>query len=495
MKEIRKCVSTVRERQQRQWIWKCVSAGLMSSGLTACGLGTARFLWSDVSLLSVVAVLIAGPLLGWLYSVSRSCCEQAAAAAIDREYQLKDRTTTALEFSATSAHQTGWQILQVEDTAKHLVSVRPEMVAPIHAPPSWFWGLGVSAAAIVIAVAGSPSEQAVAEVTSNNVVTAQADTLEDSLKELQEFDTEDIDPEMEELLRQLTKRLDALRQPGVEPRDALARLSEMEALLQEKQQELQHPDTEAQLAEIGIALSLSDEMRAAGEAMGKGELKKAAEELARLEMPELNTQTEKAITEKLDNVRKNESREAGQKLKEATARTTEGLRQRNRSKFQEGMRGLAGECKKQDRRKKLSDLLRKQCRFLSESKGECESEYRRTGTGSGKGGDQWGSGRTDNQDEDRTSKLQSNNRMNITGQQSAEGDIDTETMTAPQTVQEAVRRYRDQAETYERLTESVLDSEPIPLGHRQTIRRYFRMIRPQDSELDAASKETKKTPE
>ena len=30
--------------------------------------------------------------------------------------------------------------------------------------------------------------------------------------------------------------------------------------------------------------------------------------------------------------------------------------------------------------------------------------------------------------------------------------------------------------------ERALDSEPIPLGHRQTIRRYFELIRPQNDE-------------
>ena len=32
------------------------------------------------------------------------------------------------------------------------------------------------------------------------------------------------------------------------------------------------------------------------------------------------------------------------------------------------------------------------------------------------------------------------------------------------------------------MSEAVLDSEPIPLGHRQTIRRYFELIRPQGDE-------------
>ena len=37
----------------------------------------------------------------------------------------------------------------------------------------------------------------------------------------------------------------------------------------------------------------------------------------------------------------------------------------------------------------------------------------------------------------------------------------------------------------------MLDSEPIPLGHRQTIRRYFEAIRPTQAETDKVNEATK----
>ena len=39
---------------------------------------------------------------------------------------------------------------------------------------------------------------------------------------------------------------------------------------------------------------------------------------------------------------------------------------------------------------------------------------------------------------------------------------------------------------YRKMTEAALNSEPIPLGHRQTIRRYFELIRPQGDEAKQA---------
>ena len=52
--------------------------------------------------------------------------------------------------------------------------------------------------------------------------------------------------------------------------------------------------------------------------------------------------------------------------------------------------GLAGQCKKQGSRKKLADLLRKQCQCLCECKGECEGECKATGQSNKKGGKNWG---------------------------------------------------------------------------------------------------------
>jgi hypothetical protein len=39
-------------------------------------------------------------------------------------------------------------------------------------------------------------------------------------------------------------------------------------------------------------------------------------------------------------------------------------------------------------------------------------------------------------------------------------------------------------ERYEAMSEAVLNSESIPLGHRQTIRRYFESLRPRSAETD-----------
>ena len=73
--------------------------------------------------------------------------------------------------------------------------------------------------------------------------------------------------------------------------------------------------------------------------------------------------------------------------------------------------------------------------------------------------------------------------MQITGKESDSGEMLTLRQSSPMNNSRTpVRQYRESSDKYEQLTESVLSSEPIPLGHRQTIRRYFEMIRPQGGE-------------
>jgi hypothetical protein len=261
----------------------------------------------------------------------------------------------------------------------------------------------------------------------------------------------------------------------------------MEAALQAKQQELADPNVEAQLKSIGEALSLSDSLQSAGQALANGELEKAADELEKQELPKVDRQTERAMTEKLEQVRQDAADGMKKQLKEAIGQIGEGLGQGSKSKFNEGMKGLAGESRSAGRRKKLSDLLRKQCQCLSECKSECEGECQNQSMAMSnkKGGKKAGLAASGNEPGEKTGLLKSAKDMKLTGQESAEGDVDIETTTAPEQNQEAIRQYREKVDKYEAISESVLDAESIPLGHRQNIRRYFEMIRPQGNEASA----------
>ena len=477
---IQECVQVVRSRQQRQWIWQCVSWGLVAGGLLGCLFAVLTYLAGTPWLWALVALGVA-PLVGCLVALVLPRRLHDAAVTIDRTQGLKDGMATAMQFMQAK-DRSPIRELQIEDMGRRVVGVDPAKVAPMMTPQSWLPGITLTCLAALFAFLAARPDEVIANVVPNEVVSSQAMRIGQSLEELEDFNTEALDPEIEELLKDLAKSIDELKKPEVDPKEALAKLSEMEAALQEQQEKLHQENSEAALQQVGEALTLAEQMQAAGEAMAKGEMEKAAEELAKLDMPELDRKMEKSITEELKRVENASNGAAKKQLKKALQQMSQGLSGGDRSKFKEGMEGLAGECKKQGRRKKLSDLLRKQCQCLSECKGECEGACK--SDGSKKGGKSWGLGASGNQPGDKTTKLSTNPKLDIKGKESEQGDVDVETISSEEQSQEAVREYRQQSQKYEQLSESVLSSEPIPLGHRQTIRRYFELIRPQAAETD-----------
>ena len=495
MLRIKQRVRDVQVRLQRQWLWQCISAGLLAGGAIGTSAALIRILAHGFySWMWVAAAVLAPVIVAGCVAIVRSSSLQLAARTIDIKCGLKDRTQTALQFLASTADDSALRRLQIEDAENHLQSVDPVLIAPIRAPRSWGWGILMAVMAFVLSFFAGQPERVYAATEINTVVSSQADRVASGLEELQQFQHEQKDPELEKVLKELARQVTALKTPGLDPKEALAKLSEMEAALQEMQQQVAESSVEAQLQEVGEALSLAEAMAAAGQALAEGEMEKAAEELNKLEMPDLDRKTEKAIGEKLEQIQ-NSKCEGSQKqsLKESLRKASEGMSSGNKSKFQDGMKGLAGECRKQGQKTKLSDLLRKQCQSLSDCKSECESECRSQAQSNKKGGQKAGKGSVDLTG-DKTGKQKTGSEMNLKGENSGIGDSDVETEKGPEQEQEAVRQYRQNVDKYEALSESVLESESIPLGHRQTIRRYFEMIRPSAGETNTVNAQTDAKP-
>jgi hypothetical protein len=482
MSSLHDVVGSIRIRQQTQWAWVCASRGLAFGGLvgialaiaTLTGLYPVPFVW-------MLGTVFAGPLLGLMVALFSYKSMHHAAKSIDNACGLKDRTTTAMQFLELGDAMTPLQQMQVEDTKRHLDKVDPVTVAKFSPPSSMIWGTMAVALALVLALIPYYQQESLANTEPNQVLVTQASRVDSELEELRELQKEQKDPEIEKLLKELNAKLEELKDPSLDPKEALAKLSEMEASIGAMQKDLNETQSEAALKEIGEALTLSESMSTAGAALAKGDMEKAAEELAKMEMPELDRKTEKSISEKLASMKNKDGMAKNKKLQEASDKLCEGMCNGDSSKFQEGKEGLAGECKKQGTRKKLSDLLRKQSQCLGECKSECESECKSTGSSKKKGGNKAGLASSGNELGDKTAMLSSSNKMNITGQESPDGEVDIETEKAQESEQKAVREYRQNADKYEALKESALESESIPLGHRQTIRKYFEMIRPSNS--------------
>ena len=110
--------------------------------------------------------------------------------------------------------------------------------------------------------AGQP-ERIRAATGINEVLSAQADLAEVGLEELKQFQQEQNDPELEKALKELARQLTELKTPGLDPKEAMAKLSEMEAVLQKMQQHVAGASVVAELQEVGEALSLAEAMAVA----------------------------------------------------------------------------------------------------------------------------------------------------------------------------------------------------------------------------------------
>ena len=489
-------VRSVRNRQQLSWLWQSASMGLFSGGVVACTMAFANRLepdWFPTSWIVLSSLIGTGA--GALVSLVRFKSIQNAARDIDRGCELKDRVATALEFQRSvkqGKELTPVQHLQLSDAELHAAKIDVLKVAPIRTPRSFAPALVVNACAAVILLVPIQSELPIAPPVLNEVVNRQADKVSESLEELRAIQEEQKDPELEKLLQELQSVLKEMKEPGVDPKEAMAKLSEMEASLMEMQTQLKDTDSMAKMESVGQALALSPEMAQAGNALAKGDMEKAAEQLAKLEMPDMDRQTEKAILEKLEQAKSQQDKnnagsqkKAESNIDKAAEQMAQGLSQGNRSKFSDGAKGLSGEAKKMANKKKLSDLLKKQCQCLSECKSECEGECQsQSEAKSNKPGNKAGKAAGDKTPGDKTMALAANQKMNLKGQESGQGESDIETEKSDPQEEETLRAYREQIEKFESLSESALETESIPMGHRQTIRKYFELIRPSSSEVD-----------
>ncbi|MGC1275574.1 MAG: hypothetical protein WBC44_17845 [Planctomycetaceae bacterium] len=500
---ILRALSGVRSRLRRRRAVHGAAWGLLAAAAVGTVLGFVRFMgwlalpgWTP-------ALLLLGPIVGAAAAMLRGLHWEAAAKAVDAHYRLKDRATTALAF----LHRpTGgrWESLQIEDAAKHLSSVKPEQVVPARWPRSLSFALAAVAAAVLLLLwpLAAPPVQA-APVGPNAGLLAMAADLDEDLDELEETAKERQDEELIELVKELREQTEALQEEGVELKEALATLSEMQASLRQHA-EYNQALVDAQLSNLAGAMATAEELQPTAEKLEAGDHTAAAEELEKLEKPGEGRRAEKAAAERMKKLAQEMSGKGLGALGGSVSEMAEGLSSGSSSKFCEGCKSLSSLLRKHDARKKMSSLMLRQLDKLNECKGQCSMCFggmcKKCGSSqcqgqcnknslaegqnrkkSDKSSTNWGKSTSGNLYGDKTDLASNGKQEQLTGQ-AGEGPSEIETTTSPEGREQAGRGYKERYEKYRKLSEEVLDGEPIPLGHRQTIRNYFELIRPQEGD-------------
>lgn len=476
----------VRRRQRTMAMLRGAVLGLLAG--SAASVAAAAWAWrgtGEVARPASLALLVLGPLAGAAIADLRRGGWAGAASAVDGGYGLKDRALTAIDF-AHRVDESPLHALQVADAEDHVRDVDPRKVAPIRLPRAFPWALAAAALAVVLACWPTSVEVKAGPAAPDEAILGVAADAEAGLEELEEESEKHGDEKLREMVRKLAEKIDEMKQPGVDVKEALAKLSEMQATVAAQQALYNVGAVDAQMNSLGEALAAAQATESAGKALQQQKYDKAAEAL---EQAEAKFERKEAKTLKEDLKKASLAQgEAGMgELSETTQQMADSLE--TPEAFSESARKLSKLARGQGRRKQITNLLNLLCNNLSECKGNCQKNGGQKLVNrkkSDKPSSSWGRGISGNTDGERTKLDAARSRDQLKGQ-AGEGPSETETTHSPEGRQLASRDYRENYAKARKRTEAALNSQPIPLGHRQTIRRYFELIRPDNDEAEAAA--------
>ena len=499
--QILAALKPVRIRQRLQSALVFAVLGMFASGVICSLLGLSRLLSGEsFTPQFVVGILAAGPVLGLIVGFLWNHSWKSAATAVDEHYALKDRTLTALEF-VDQTDQSQFHELQIADASSHLTSVQAKSVVPFKAPRHFGW-----AAATLMVAAGLllwPIKSELQAKTTQPVgIQLAADEIAEDIEQLEEFAQEQENEELSQLVEELKEQLKELKQPETDVREALATISEMQEKLAEQAAQFNDAEMDAQLNALGDAMAAVQAFQAASAKLQAGDFQKAAEELKSMQDIQMERRESRAASEKMSKVAAAMKKNGLAKMGDAVDDLAQNVKAHKNQHACKNCEKIGREVKKHALAKNMKKLLQNKLKKLGEAKamckkagacdkcggacksGQCNSQNTNLAKGQSKKtssspSKSAGAKSAGNIDGNKT-KIDANREMEqIAGQLSDSGDSDFETTNSLEGQEKARRKAKEAFAKYKKMSEAVLDSEPIPLGHRQTIRRYFELIRPQ----------------
>jgi hypothetical protein len=268
---------------------------------------------------------------------------------------------------------TDLQSLQITDAVEHLRQIDPHQVVPRRWPRPLPYACVAAAAALALLLwpLRTPQAEAGPSEPLPHIV-AEAEQIEESLQELEDEARQADNKELQKLVEELRKKTEEMKQPDINEREALAKLSEMQAAIQSQQAQYNTALVDGELQSLGSAMSAAAEMEGAGRALQESKLEKAAQELERLEDPQLNHKEQKAVEEKLKQVAKETGDVGLGQLSGAVSDLAESLKG-GKGKGKKATRVLTREVRNQARRRRINNLLEAELARLNEGKCNCQS--------------------------------------------------------------------------------------------------------------------------
>lgn len=473
--------------QRRLWCRRLVLGmlrGLIYGAAIAIGLVVLTLAFDAPHLgagLATLAVLV-GATAGLVVALSRRPTLHSAAETIDGYYAMKDRTVCSLAFAAESANDP-LRRLQIADTVVHLRKVRAGDCVPLTVPAliksSTVVLLGITLGIVAYSRWLIPTAEANRPIplAEEQAKLLRSTVVADIEKLAEETDNE----ELQALGDELERLTDVLEQQVTDQEAYFATLSAMEQTIAKARANMPFRQNEKQLRDIAAAIKPADAMRSAAEALEAEDFERAGNELEALDPSKLGDQERRAVADNLKKIQPQDVDPQTNKLAQATKQLEQALQKKDTEQAREANQQISDAAKQQAVAEAIEESMERQINRLSDAKGQGRNDGQtpsETARKTERDSQTWGKAASGNPQDGDPERLQSNReRQRLTGQK-GEGSSETEIVESSATEQEAQRTYAKRYQTYRQQAEAVLESEPLPMGQRQTIRRYFENIRP-----------------
>ncbi len=408
-----------------------------------------------------------------------------AARTIDVRASLKDRAVSGLEFIQRQTDEM-LTALQLKDTSDCLQSVAAKEVVRYSIPRETKFVALIMAVGLVFSyIEFFAPPEAPATIDFSPQIAAEADHL---LKQIKESEKAAEEIGLEDTVKEIEEKALKLKQAGITPKDALAKLTEMSEMLSAKMDSAGVAKVDALMKALGEQFVANPNLGDFGYALKDGKYEKAAERLFRLssKLKKLNSEQRQNLADALQrggsSVQGTEIESFGDELtKAATALAQKDLKEAEK-RLQKACQSLLDCARTKEGNRLLAKLLA-QCQTSKagickacNGNGKSNSPSNKAGTGT----DPNPFGALTNLDAFR--QLERITGVQGTGESTVEI---TETPVAenPETStdgQSTEDSYKEVYTKYHKLSEDALSQEQIPLGYRFYVKRYFESIKPNE---------------
>ena len=429
------------------------------------------------------AAMAGSTVVAWLLGFAAPLPWRRTAAHVDEHCNLKDRSITAIQFAADDRGDPLRQ-LQVVDAIDRLSNIDPESVVPWSRPRWLFASVGASIVVAIVMMVPISQPVAAGVPLDRGLLLDQADYLDETmLEELRELAKED-HKEIDELVQELEQLVEELRDPATDQREALAKLSTMQQSISAAMAAFNLQQVDSALQSVASSIEAAKAMQPVAADLHNQDYNEAADKLEQFDPNRLSNKERRTVAGNLQKLSANLGKAKQGQLSEATQQMAEGLEKKNESKCKGGACKLAGLCRKQSLRKSACQCLGSQLSRLCLCKSRC-CKNGCNGIGkSDRPSNNWGTGKTNKPLGEKATSIDSNReQVDVTGTQ-GDGPSEREVISSVEAQQLATRGYQERYREFRKQAEAVLESEPLPLGHRQTVRQYFESIRPTDGDVE-----------